>query len=65
MKKNGYITVEALLVFPVVLLLIVAFVFVIIELTKKDFIKKDMPYIEEIYQVDSLIRKAKMFEDVF
>ncbi len=65
MKKNGYVTVEALLVFPVVLLLIVAFVFVILELTKKDFIKKDMPYIEEIYQVDSLIRKANLFEDVF
>ncbi|MCK5812002.1 MAG: hypothetical protein KAG94_03840 [Clostridiales bacterium] len=65
MKKNGYITVEALLVFPVVLLLIVAFVFVILKLTEKDFAKKEIPYIEEIYQVDSLIRKTLLFEDVF
>ncbi len=65
MKKNGYVTVEALLVFPVVLLLIIAFVFVIIKLTEKDFIKKETPYIEDIYKVDSLIRKASLFDDVF
>jgi len=64
MNNKGTITVETVLVFPIIILLIVVFIFVVIYITKIPNNKKDFDYIDKIYRVDSNIRRAGFLDYV-
>lgn len=64
MRKNGFVTLEAIIVFPSVVLLIVSFIFVIIHLADKPPDDSQFNFMDRIYKVDSLYRKAGFIDDV-
>jgi len=64
MNNKGTITVETILVFPIIILLIVVFIFVVIHITKIPDNKKHFNYIDKIYRVDSKIRRAGFLDYV-
>lgn len=64
MKKNGFISVEAIVVFPIVIVLIIVFIFTIINITNVNIKKRDYTYIKDIYKVDSIFRKVSFLDYV-
>jgi len=64
MKKNGFISVEAIIVFPMIVILIVVFIFTLINITNRNFRKKEYTYISDIYKVDSFYRKVSFLDYV-
>jgi len=64
MNNKGSITIEMILIFPIVILLIIVFLFVIISITKVPNNKKHFDYIDKIYKVDSYYRRAGFLDYV-
>ncbi|MBN2851992.1 MAG: hypothetical protein JXQ23_04575 [Clostridia bacterium] len=64
MKKNGFVTLEAILVFPGVMLLIIAFIIAVILMSQKPVEEHKFHFTDKIYKVDSLKRKAGFIDDM-